>query len=331
MHTVGLVRATSLAPFLRYVKEQGGRVEPHLDEGRVPGELTEQPDAWISKLQVYRVLESVVSRESGEGLGLETGRNIKLDDLGSLGEAVAQAASLRDACLIFGRLLPQLAQGNTVDLHVQRRKAWFTYSTVDHTVGNRDAADHYGLMILLAIVREVAGPGWLPDDVRLQTGATRAFSSDEAWAATRVHFNQSGTGFSFPATWLSRPFRQENLSESVLPEIVPVTDTLTVSIRALVASYLPIGGAPTLEMMADALGMSQRTLKRRLAMEGASFSHLLDRVRFEYARGLLRDPGVTVREVAHRLGYSGPNNLVRAFHRIAGCTPGEWRQRAANE
>jgi AraC-like DNA-binding protein len=62
-------------------------------------------------------------------------------------------------------------------------------------------------------------------------------------------------------------------------------------------------------------------------MEGMTYRSLLDRVRFDMASKMLSEAQRSIREIARDLGYSGTNNLVRAFRRMAAMTPAEYRCR----
>ena len=77
---------------------------------------------------------------------------------------------------------------------------------------------------------------------------------------------------------------------------------------------------------AEILGVGRSTLFRALHAEGATYQLVMERVRLEKARKLLREPALTIKEIAHAVGYSGPNNFVRAFRRLSGLTPGEFRK-----
>jgi AraC-like DNA-binding protein len=74
------------------------------------------------------------------------------------------------------------------------------------------------------------------------------------------------------------------------------------------------------------VGISQATLNRGLATAGMSYGRLLDCLRFDTACEMFAIPQVTVKEIAHELGYSGTNNFVRGFRRMTGVTPGEYRR-----
>ncbi len=79
--------------------------------------------------------------------------------------------------------------------------------------------------------------------------------------------------------------------------------------------------APTLERTARELGLPVRTLQRRLHVIGASYTDVVDAVRFDLARRLLQEPNSRVSQVAKRLGYADPSSFSRAFRRWSGVPP----------
>lgn len=85
--------------------------------------------------------------------------------------------------------------------------------------------------------------------------------------------------------------------------------------------------APTLSLpdAARRLSVSSRTLKRRLAEQGTTFSTLIDDARRRRALLLLEDRRLTIDAIAMHLGYSDTANFTRAFKRWTGQTPGEAR------
>ncbi len=71
---------------------------------------------------------------------------------------------------------------------------------------------------------------------------------------------------------------------------------------------------------------SVATLFRRLASEGTGYKRLVEEIRFKAARTYLRRPELTIKDVAYLLGYSVPNNFIRAFRNHSGVTPSEFRR-----
>ncbi len=85
------------------------------------------------------------------------------------------------------------------------------------------------------------------------------------------------------------------------------------------------GSRPDVGMVAKELGMSERTLQRRITEEGATFRDLLNEIRREQVREYLADGTVGIAEISFLLGYDNPNSFYRAFRSWEGQTPAEWR------
>lgn len=86
-------------------------------------------------------------------------------------------------------------------------------------------------------------------------------------------------------------------------------------------------GRPDLGVVASDLGMSERTLQRRIGEAGASFRTLLAEARQELGRDLLANPELDVDEVACLLGFQDTSSFYRAFRDWEGMTPLEWQRR----
>ncbi len=78
--------------------------------------------------------------------------------------------------------------------------------------------------------------------------------------------------------------------------------------------------------IATRLGMSERTLHRRLADEKQPFRMLHDRVRRNLAERLLRDSMLGLESIAQQLGYAEAASFSRAFKRWNGVSPDQWRR-----
>ncbi len=106
----------------------------------------------------------------------------------------------------------------------------------------------------------------------------------------------------------------------------PLDLDLANSMKLLLRPYLG-NSTPSIELSAEIIGMSARTLQRRLGATGLTHSGLLEQVRFETAAQMLKNTEQNVIHVAYEVGYEDPSNFARAFRRIAGVSPREYRQR----
>lgn len=87
-------------------------------------------------------------------------------------------------------------------------------------------------------------------------------------------------------------------------------------------------GDVSAEAVASALGLSDRTLRRRLKDCGVRYQELLDNVRCDLARQALARPGTSVGEVAFSLGFSDTSAFHKAFRRWTGTKPSDWANSA---
>ena len=109
---------------------------------------------------------------------------------------------------------------------------------------------------------------------------------------------------------------------------LPHNDSTADRVRETIANELA-SGDPTAEHVSEALGMSPRTLRRRLQDEGTSHQQLLDEVRKELASSYLAEGKLGITEVAFLLGFSDASAFHKAFRRWTGRRPGDWlRERA---
>lgn len=105
-------------------------------------------------------------------------------------------------------------------------------------------------------------------------------------------------------------------AQSSLPEQVKIL------IKRRIAS-----GRPELADVAQALGLSERTLQRRITEQGWSYRQLLDEARRELGRQLLLDGRNGIDEVAFLLGFQDTSSFYRAFRSWEGVPPAQWRAR----
>lgn len=87
-------------------------------------------------------------------------------------------------------------------------------------------------------------------------------------------------------------------------------------------------GRTGIDAAARELGVSPRTLQRRLAAEGTSFQQELSAIREQLARHYLTRTRLSTGEIAYLLGYAEPNSFYRAFHGWTGATPDTVRKGA---
>ena len=95
-------------------------------------------------------------------------------------------------------------------------------------------------------------------------------------------------------------------------------------VHAKLIDLLPSGECSKTQI-ASALFMSVRTLHNKLAQAGTNYQQLLDQTRRELAEQYMKQPGISVSEIAYLLGFSDCSNFSRAFQRWTGASPSKYR------
>jgi AraC-like DNA-binding protein len=149
-----------------------------------------------------------------------------------------------------------------------------------------------------------------------------------------IRFDAPSDVLVFDAKTLDEPFITHN--PDLLKLLVPGLEaalgeqrdgrSLTEDVRAILRQQIA-GERPAVDKVARALGLSGRTLQRRLEELGTSYQEQLDDVRRTSARRLLAATDLDAGEVAFLLGFEELNSFTRAFHGWEGTTPTRWRTR----
>src|SRR5688572_22471660 len=154
----------------------------------------------------------------------------------------------------------------------------------------------------------------------------------------RVRFKADRNALVFRSSDLDRPFVTHN--EELVTIIGAQLDSelkarnASVNVGDQVKDVLRrslAGKRPTLRDVAGELGLSARSLQRRLTDAGITFQQLVEETRRELARHYLKQRAVELNEAAFLLGFEDANSFFRAFQGWEGILPGEWRTRAWKE
>lgn len=304
----------------------GAPVEKGLRSARLPVESADS-NLIVPIHCIWSFAELMARREGIEDLGLEASFEI---------EEAFLAAPLRTRILSAPNLLAGLRQfcnhchmesnGTVAWLNQQKDSVRFSHSGAFDDHPGLEIMEVYFLMAQLAILRLFLGPRWQPPVIGLQ-GPRVSRRARELLPYTRFLTGQESHFIQFPRTLLSRPAPKkpvpgQSRNDHEMPEHpTRFADTLA----SLLESYIPDGN-PTIQLAAELMGLSKRTLQRRLREKGLTYSSLLDQTRYGIAARMIEDPSVKLQEVARFCGYEDPSHFSRAFRRLAGISPSEYRR-----
>jgi AraC-like DNA-binding protein len=176
------------------------------------------------------------------------------------------------------------------------------------------------------------GTGHLVTPKRVELKRSEATGFHEAYFKCPITFGARRNALVLHATDLDRPFITYNaeLLEMLNPQLERALEerraqsSVSEQVKWILKRLLA-GSRPEIAAVARELGLSDRTLQRRIIDDGASFRQLLLEVRQELAHEYLNRPEMDVTEVAFLLGYEDSNSFYRAFRTWEGTTPSQLR------
>jgi AraC-like DNA-binding protein len=327
---IPLHRVATAIPFINHLHQLGAPVERELRRARLPVLAMGDPDCFIPSRNYWTFIANVARRKGMEDLGfqvgLQSGANAadprlarRLARLPTLQQALDRFCKLASTEISQVALWLEPADKNTHRLHYR------TSYGCEHP-----AYVHfqwYGLMVTIAVIRLFAGERWQPHQIGLATDETPGKTIRAYFPNTRFHQGQAHCFITLANRLLHKHPRLDEdalLSSPRYSRIKPPSGFIG-ALKLALRSYLR-DSAPTLELAADIAGLSPRTLQRRLAEERLAYRDLLAEVRYETAIDLMQDKENTITDIATLLGYTDPTHFARAFRRITGDSPRDYRQ-----
>jgi AraC-like DNA-binding protein len=333
MPYVALTRAGTIYPILAYLDRVGVSADRVVAAAGLPSWIGAEQEALIPGTSPARLFAAAMRHADVPNVGLAVAEGADVETLGIFGRLVRGAPTLGAALETAVRYSTTITADRPLQLRPRGDRVELCM-TVAARFDPRDAAwqqdNHFCLGLMIGIVRLAAGPRWRPAEVHLWTDEAAALRDAATLATARVAFRQPETMIAVPRALLATPLPPRptmQIPRAVFDEwtaSAPAHD-FAGAIRQAVETLSSGERYPTVLDTADFVGLSLRTLQRRLAAAGVSHEALVAQARFATAAAVLEQANVKILDLALDLGYSDHANFTRAFRRWAGCSPEQYR------
>lgn len=312
------------------LRELGFSPEEVLGEAGFSVGWFDDPDQMMTYEAAGRLIDHCVTVTGCEQFGLLLGAQSDPSVVGMAGFLLMTAPDVGTALRELNQFMDLHDQGGALILETDDETCLLGFTVVESNVAAM--AQIYDLCGAVAcnIMRSLCGPDWRPTEVRLprrrpaDTGPWRRFFQ------TQVHFDAAWCGLSFSKSWLSHSvpganpllhkFLQRQATELQGKRPVTFVD----EVRRIVQNEIPRTSCNA-ALIAQRLGLRERTLERRLHAQGTSFMNIQTEALFTMARQLLDGTSMKVCDIAMALNYADSSTFIRAFTRWSGLTPMKWR------
>ena len=314
------------------VEYAGGSRALFLSAAGMDPKRLDAADTRLERSELYRLFELAMKAANDPALGMHWCERLPESVFNPITQLIRHAPTLRHGLDMMTRFHSLLSDPPSYQLAETRGQV--TLQCLD-TSRESLAVQHFlGEMLVLGFIRllRAFSPRAQVTWIGFTYGAPPHADEYTRTLGRTCRFDQPFTGVVFDAALLDlpSPYKDEELHQALRriaeQRMLQVQQNLPISWR--VREYLvDQGGKPQIDMpdVARALGMSTRSLRRRLHHEGVSFHDLAHEASARVAKQLLRNKRWSIQEAAYEMGFAHSTTFHRAFKRWTGTTPKEFR------
>ncbi len=314
------------------LKSAGVPVAPLLKRVGLTPELIAQPEERLNVRSQIALLDEAAIALKDDCIGFTLARDFDLREIGllyyvmacsqTLGDAlkrIARYSKITNEALVFG-----YREGNRLTISL-------SYSGVPRHSDRHQI--EFCMFAVLRICRVLTGHNLVPQQFSISHYRSEGTSEMARFVGMKVDFGADTDEFALdiesgelPLTH-SDPYLDKLLlkdCEAALAERKGDVSELRTRVENAISSLLPHGRV-LLGDVARSLGMSERTLTRKLSDEGLNFAKIFQQLRRDLAVRYLRDRKLHVSKIAWLLGFNEVSAFTHAFKRWTGKTPRQMR------
>ncbi|PUB17326.1 AraC family transcriptional regulator [Yoonia sediminilitoris] len=291
------------------------------------------PKVMLEEDDFYGMIELIAEQMDVTSLALIVGDAMRPDEYGALGLAWKAAPNLLGSFSRVERYWRLWTSFTRYELERTNEGVLF--------IEQRKGARRLGMRISIeadlasgvSLSRQVSPRPFSPLAVYFKHDAPKTTKHHEAYFGCPVHFGADKDAMLMSHQSLSEPnvLGDEGITRFLVShldqELAQIDDApaLQTQTKGEIARALS-EGLPKMGDIARRLGLSARSLHRRLAEQGLSFQTLTEETRREIATAMLQEERYALSEIAFLTGYSEQSAFNRAFKRWMGVTPATYRK-----
>ena len=301
-----------------------------LRQARISPSSLEDPENWLSGERILSLIEHSATMSGRDDFGILLGKCRTFTSIGPVSLLLKHEATVHDILLAardYRYLLNELLHVSIVDDGTNAIVEWNLVPGLDSS---------QGVNLISAITYRAISEGlesaWEPDCIHFRHSAPEWVSTFRNFFHCSLEFDSSFDGMSCTSKALQypNPFADEALAGyarrllDLLPK--PKGESVVDKVQSVILLIIQ-DSSPTIERVAECLGVPVRTLQRRLIREGNAFSDILNEIRRELAPRYLAHSSHSLVTIAHLTGYSSLSSFSRWFAAEFKMPPMAWRKK----
>lgn len=280
-----------------------------------------------------RLLFECEKRSNCDHILLLISQHTRLADFGLAGQVALCAENAGDG---LQRLVDHFnlhSSATTVSLITSGNFTRFVYAIAEQGMSSTGQFQLGAMVISYNVLQDLFGSAWLPTVITVASRPPANPRPAQKFFHAPLRFDSDESAVVFETRWLDQrlppvdPLVRQRVEGEARAQRAAILSDLPATLRRILRKQLIIGDC-SMDQVAAMLGVHRRTLDRHLQEHGVQFGELLESVKDDVARQLLRDTDLKVQQIADTLHFSSAANFATAFRRWSEMTPSEYRRRA---
>jgi len=328
-----LIRTTSLIGFAQLVRDLGGNPDALLRRVHIEPSLLDSGSAVMPYRAFINLMELCAEQLGCVDFGLQLAERQSIMILGPLAVVAQNAHNVGEALTEIMRFLHIYSPGLHVylDTEIDPNHPHLIYELRLRNVPRQRQVSECSLGVMHKVLQMLYGPNFSAHSVLLRTDAGLPQNRYQRLFGTRTHFGQTHNALVLRPQHLSKTIDEHNrqLHDTMMEYVSSVSTDAPLDVGSQVEDaikrLLPTQRC-ALPLIAERLGMRERSLQRRLAEQNLVFEEMVDLERRALADLYLAEARMSMAQIAGLLGYAEQSSFNRACKRWYGMTPRERRQ-----
>lgn len=329
------IRAGILVELDSYCASKGLKLVPLLDAAGIERACLDDPNMLVPLNSTVTLFDEVARAIGDPHFGITFATHFTPGASGMAGALIMSAPTVRDALTQLARLVNSFSPQVKAEYCERAGVGKLSWIYPDTITGPRLHYVTFSAASIVIRVREGTGTEWRPLAMDFDHRAPSSLGPYTAIFGERLRFEMPANRISVDAATLARPMKSANPALFALAidlakrwiEADPEVPDIVRSVRSVIAAKLT-RGAPSLEAVARSLGLTVSQLQWRLEQEGTSFERVLNGMRADMAKHLLKNTDKSITAIAFELGFTDPSTFSRAARRWFSDTPLSIRRKA---
>jgi AraC-like DNA-binding protein len=318
---------------LSFTSNKGIKTDRLLKKASVNKSILANKDEKIPLEAYYAIMDAAIEMTGDNFFGLHLGERAGPGDISTLGYIITCCRTIREALEKIGKYFAIIASTQKHIFIIENDNARLMWETTKYfpNICIKHCIDS-GLVNTYNMLRNLACEPVEIKEVWFKIGTPDDMSEYNRIFKCPVLFNQPSPALVFPAKALDVPLKHPNptllsLLERHANSFLSKINEDDLFSKKISLRYLELiqGKRPTIEEISKDLGMSKRTIQKKLNAESKTFRELADNVHQELSKSYLVEKRYMINDITYLVGFSSPSSFLRAFKRWTNMTPRQYQ------